>query len=93
MTADGVVYFSKMFQAVPHLAQVARVLPGTFVSSRTSTLRAFRHLYPELEVARYSKRFGFLVRGNRLLKDADAIVTGSPYGSFLKPYPFLPRTV
>lgn len=86
MAADGVVYFSKMFQAVPHLAQVARALPGTFVSSRTSTLRAFQRLYPDLEVARYSKRFGFLVRGNRLLKDAGAIVTGSPYGSFLKPY-------
>jgi len=86
MNADRVIYFSKMFQAVPHLAQVARELDGAFVSSRRSTLKAARAHYPELTCARYSRYFGALSKGNRLLADADVIVTGSPYRSFLQPY-------
>ncbi len=82
----GIVYFSKMFQAVPHLAQVAALLPGTFVSSRHSTLTAARKLYPQLDQARHSRWLGKLAAGNRLLSKAEVIVTGSPYRSFLKPY-------
>lgn len=81
-----IVYFSKMFQAVPHLAQVAELLPGTFVSNRRSTLSAARKLYPRLEQARYSRWLGWLAAGNRSLSSADVIVTGSPYRSFLQPY-------
>ncbi|MCQ4346313.1 hypothetical protein NGA35_02460 [Pseudomonas stutzeri] len=83
---SDVVYFSKMFQAVPHLAQVAGVLPGTFVTSRRSTISAVRNLYPHLDIAAYSKFFGPWRRGNRLLRDAQVIVTGSPYRDFLAPY-------
>ena len=86
MSDPSIVYFSKMFQAVPPLAQVARQLPGAFVSSRRSTLRAARAHYPELLTARYSRYFGALSKGNRLLDGADVIVTGSPYKSFLQPY-------
>ena len=83
---SDVVYFSKMFQAASHLAQVADVLPGTFVSSRRSTLKAVGNLYPRLDTAAYSKLFGNWRRGNRLLRDASVIVTGSPYRDFLAPY-------
>lgn len=86
MSAGEVVYFSKMFQAVPHLAQVSDALPGIFVSSRRSTLKAVHNLYPGLATARYSRYFGQLAKGNRALRNADVIVTGSPYGSFLAPY-------
>lgn len=81
-----IVYFSKMFQAVPHLAQVESELAGTFVSSRRSTLRAANNLYPTLPTARYSKYLKGLSAGGRCLKNADVIVTGSPYKSFLAPY-------
>ena len=81
-----IVYFSKMFQAVPHLAQVEALLPGVFVSSRRSTLGAVRQLYPEMPVARYSRLLGRLSAGNRHLEQAEVIVTGSPYRSFLAPY-------
>jgi len=81
-----IVYFSKMFQAVPHLAQVATQLPGTFISSRHSTLQAAKHLYPDLAIANYSRWLGPFSAGKRLLKKADVIVTGSPYRSFLQPY-------
>ncbi|MBK3866150.1 hypothetical protein GFL09_00285 [Pseudomonas stutzeri] len=83
---SGIVYFSKMFQAVPHLAQVAALLPGTFVSNRPSTLSAVRKLYPQLQRARYSRWLGGLAGGNRALGGAEIIVTGSPYRSFLQPY-------
>jgi CDP-glycerol glycerophosphotransferase (TagB/SpsB family) len=86
MSSSGVVYFSKMFQAVPHLAQVAAELPGIFVSSRRTTLKAANSLYPQLKTARHSRYLGQFSEGNRVLKKADVIVTGSPYGSFLAPY-------
>lgn len=91
--SSKVVYFSKMFQAVPHLAQLANKLPGTFVTSRRSTLNAANHLYPALETARYSKYLGGLSKGNRLLSSADIIVTGSPYRSFLGSYKARKATV
>lgn len=91
--SSKVVYFSKMFQAVPHLAQVAIELPGTFVSSRRSTLKAVNRLYPDVETARYSKYLRGLSKGNRLLKNADIIVTGSPYRSFLASYEAKKATV
>lgn len=81
-----IVYFSKMFQAVPHLAQVAGVLPGTFVSNRGSTLRAARALYPQIESVRYSRWLGGLAAGNRALARADVIVTGAPNRTFLSAY-------
>lgn len=83
---SNIIYFSKMFQAVPHLAQVASQLPGTFVSSRKSTLQATHRLYPALTTARHLRWLGPFSQGARLLKDADVIVTGSPYRSFLQPY-------
>ncbi|WP_159661123.1 hypothetical protein [Alcanivorax xiamenensis] len=83
---NDIVYFSKMFQAVPHLAQIARVLPGTFVSNRSSTLKVVRRQYPQLQSARYLKHLGPLGKGNRKLSGADVIVTGSPYREFLQPY-------
>tara|TARA_R110000868_G_scaffold45808_5_gene151692 strand:- start:40073 stop:41173 length:1101 start_codon:yes stop_codon:yes gene_type:complete len=86
MSTDKVIYFSKMFQAVPHLAQVASELDGVFVSTRHSTLKAARSHYRELNTARYSRYFGALSRGNRLLSSADVIVTGSPYKGFLESY-------
>lgn len=84
--AAKIVYFSKMFQAVPHLANVAEKLPGVFVSNRRSTLQAVKSLYPQLPTASYSRFFGSLAKGNRKLKAADVIVTGSPYRSFLEGY-------
>lgn len=83
---SNTVYFSKMFQAVPHLAQVARELPGTFVTTRRSTLKAAHRLYPDLDTAFQSKFLGPFSAGIRRLRNADVIVTGSPYRSLLEPY-------
>ena len=81
-----VVYYSRMFQTVPHLAQVYAELPGTFVTSRSSTLKAARRLYPEMPAAKTSKFFCGLCRANRAMKNADVIVTGSPYKNVLAPF-------
>ena len=82
----NIVYFSQMFQAVPALAQVCARTGGVLVSSRVSTLAAVRNHYPAIDCARFSKRVPWLYRGNRLLRDADIIVTGSPYQKLLQPY-------
>lgn len=81
-----VVYYSRMFQSVPHLAQVCQELPGTFVTSRRSTLKAAQRLYSAMPAAKTSKFFGDFCRANRALKNADVIVTGSPYKSVLAPF-------
>ncbi|MDH0700751.1 hypothetical protein EQ836_17665 [Ectopseudomonas mendocina] len=81
-----IVYYSKMFQAVPHLAQVERQLPGTFVSSRRSTISAVRHLYPDFPARLESRWLSLFYDGKRKLREADVIVTGSPYRRVLEPY-------
>ncbi|WP_150303095.1 hypothetical protein [Pseudomonas saliphila] len=93
MNDSGIVYFSKMSQAVPHLAQVASELPGTFISNRRSTLNVAKSLYPYLNTERYSRFLGSLSKGNRSLAKAEIIVTGSPYRSFLAPYDAKKATV
>lgn len=90
---SSTVYFSKMFQAVPHLAQVAQEHSGVFVSNRRSTLRVARQQYPEIDTAYFSKYLGSFSKGNRCLKKADVIVTGSPYRSFLAQYQAKKATV
>lgn len=80
---EKIVYFSKMFQAVPHLAQIARQLPGTFVSNRRVTLEAVAHHYPQLPQCRWRPKFGPLSVGARALSRADVIVTGSAYEEVL----------
>lgn len=82
----NIVYYSRMFQAVPHLAQVADELPGVFVTSRSSTLRVAKKLYPAMSSLKTSKYFFGLCKGNRALKNADVIVTGSPYKKILAPF-------
>lgn len=87
MKSNGnVVCFSRMYQAVTHLSQVARVMPSTFVTTRRSTLKAFRHNYPDLHCALAPRFLGALSKGGRLLRNADLIVTGSPYKDFLAQY-------
>lgn len=82
----NIVYYSRMFQTVPHLAQVHAELPGTFVTSRRSTLQAAQRLYPDMPSIKTSKFFGDFNRANRALKKADVIVTGSPYKNVLAPF-------
>lgn len=85
-TNNNIVYYSRMFQAVPHLAQVSELLPGTFITSRKSTLKAARNLYPSMRSAKKSKFFGDFCGANRALRDANVIVTGSPYKKVLAQY-------
>lgn len=86
MSFDRVVYFSKMYQAVPALAPIQSEAGGQFVIARRSTLAAFRRNYSHLEVCRYQKLLLGMSAGHRALSAADVIITGSPYRSFLQHY-------
>ncbi len=81
-----IVYFSQMFQAVQALAQVYEKTGGVFVSSRASTLATVGKTYPEIQRKRFSKRFPRFFPGNAAMRDAEVIVTGSPYGRLLRPF-------
>lgn len=84
---NQVVYFSKMFQAVPHLAQVAKVLPGIFVTTRRSTDRVVAQHYPALPRTRAPRLLGRFSKGHKTLEAASVIVTGSPYRNVLGSFP------
>jgi len=77
----NIVFYSKMFQAVHHLSEIQKLTGGTFVTTRASTLKAFKKLNPELRAAKCSKIP--VSRGNRILKNADQVITGSIYASTL----------
>jgi CDP-glycerol glycerophosphotransferase (TagB/SpsB family) len=79
-------YFTKMYQAVPALMQLYRGLGGTFVSTRGSTVRAIRKVYPEALVEPLHERLGRFSAGDRCMRQAGLIVTGSPNRHFLAKY-------
>jgi len=86
MNFDNIVYFSKMYQAVPALTPIQSEAGGQFVTARRSTLDAFKRNFPDLPICRYQKLLPGLSAGHRVLNSADVIVTGSPYRSFLQSY-------
>lgn len=78
-------YFTKMYQAVPALSQLQQTLGGTFVSTRSSTLKAILRNYPSAPVAKLSRIFPQYSAGLNVLKQSQLIVTGSPNNALLKP--------
>jgi hypothetical protein len=81
-----IVYFTKQYQAVPALWPLYHALGGVFVTTRPSTRRALRRVYPGTRVALLREAFGRFSRGDELLRQADAIVTGSPNRALLSRY-------
>ena len=75
-----------MYQAVPTLMPLYRALGGNFVTTRASTARAIRRVYPDASVVRDNKLLGKFSAGHRLLKASDLIVTGAPYKGALQAY-------
>ncbi len=86
MSFENIVYFSKMYQAVPALVPIQCITGGCFVTARRSTMDVVRRNFSELDVRRYQKLLPGLSAGHKALKNADVIVTGSPYRDFLNPY-------
>jgi hypothetical protein len=82
-----IAYFTKMYQAVPALVQLQKALGGQLVTTRPSTVRAIRRVYPEAAVTWHMKSLGRFSPAARCLDEARLIVTGTPYRRFLSPYP------
>lgn len=83
----AIVYFTKQYQAVPALIPIYREAGGTLVSTRSNTLNAIRQVYPEAGTARLHEHLKWLSAGDRLMHQADLIVTGSPNHKLLERYP------
>jgi hypothetical protein len=81
-----IAYFTKQYQAVPALMQLYRALGGTFVTTRGSTARAIRKVYPEAKVEVLHERLGRFSSGDRCLRQASLIVTGSANRQLLARY-------
>jgi len=78
----NIVYYSRMFQSVHHLAEIQKQTGGTFVTTRKSTFRAFRNRHPKLHAAKCSKIP--VSSGNYVLNKADQVITGSLYTKTMK---------
>ncbi len=81
-----IAYFTKQYQAVPALMPLHRRAGGVLVTTRPSTRRAIRRVYPGTPVAILCESLGRFSRGDELLRRADAIVTGSPNRALLSRY-------
>lgn len=81
-----IAYFTKQYQAVPALMPLHEALGGEFVTTRPSTRRALRRVYPDAPVTLLRESLGRRSRGDALLRRADAIVTGSPNRALLSRY-------
>ncbi len=81
-----IAYFTKQYQAVPALMPLHEALGGEFVTTRPSTRRALRRVYPNAPVTLLRESLGRWSRGDALLRRADAIVTGSPNRALLSRY-------
>jgi len=81
-----IVYFTKQYQAVPALMQLYLGTGGIFVSTRGSTVKAIRKVYPDVPVVKLNERFGRFSAGERSLRKADLIITGSPNRELLERY-------
>lgn len=79
-------YFTKQYQAVPALMQLYRRLGGTFVSNRSSTIRAIHQVYPQTATNWYLEKLGRFSSGHRLLRQSQVIVTGSPNKTILSQF-------
>ncbi|MBT3379585.1 MAG: hypothetical protein HN742_22330 [Lentisphaerae bacterium] len=86
-TPSPIVYFAKMVQAFPLIAPVQRLTGGVFVSTRGSTIRAFRRQFPDLVAHRYWRVASRLSSGWHDLQKATVIVAGAPHTKLLKPLP------
>jgi len=74
---ENIVFYSRMFQSVQHLAEIQKLTGGTFITTRRSTLRAFRGLHPNFRSEKCSRIP--ISSGNYILNKADQVITGSLY--------------
>lgn len=81
-----IAYFTKQYQAVPALMPLYQSLGGTFVSTRASTIRAIRQVYPDTNLLTLHESLGRFSSGDRRLRAAQAIFTGSPNRELLVRY-------
>ena len=73
----SIAYFTKQYQAVPALMQLYQSLGGAFVTTRGSTARTIRKVYPGVRVEVLHESMGRFSAGERYLRQAKLIVTGS----------------
>ena len=64
------------------MAVLQRLCGGTFVSNRSSTLKTFSGLYPDVKT---TKRYRYCdwIGGHKVLQKADIIFSGATYGKYL----------
>lgn len=81
-TAPEIAYYSPCLQGSLSMAVLQRLCGGTFVSNRSSTLKTFRSLYPDVKT---TKRYRYCdwIGGHKVLQKSDIIFSGATYGKYL----------
>jgi CDP-glycerol glycerophosphotransferase (TagB/SpsB family) len=81
-----IAYLTKQYQAVPALMQLYAGVGGVFITTRASTRRAIKRVYPGTRVAMLHESLGRFSAGGRAMRQSSAIITGSPNRELLSRY-------
>ncbi len=72
------VYYTRMFQALPGLVPLQQECGGDIVIGRSSAVKAFKNVFPGIPCTRHHKQIPGL-RAQRLLNRADVVFSGAGY--------------
>ena len=78
-----IVYFSKMYQAIPALQELYKKTGGVIITTRLSTLLKVKRNFPGTDIRLVKEYFPDWWPTKKLMRQADVIVTGSPNKKFL----------
>lgn len=81
-----IVYYTRMFQALPSLVPLQQECGGNIIIGRSSAVKAFRNVFPRISCTQHRKQIPGL-RAQRLLKQADVVFSGAGYTPLLAPLP------
>lgn len=81
-----IVYFSKMYQAIPALQELYKKTGGVIITTRLSTLLKVKRNFPATDIRLVKEYFPDWWPTKKLMRQADVIVTGSPNKNFLSQF-------
>lgn len=81
-----IVYFSKMYQAVPALQELYKRTGGVMITTRLSTFLKVKRNFPDTDIRLIKEYLPNWWPTKKLIHKAKVIVTGSPNKSFLSQF-------
>ena len=81
-----IVYFSKMYQAIPALQELYKKTGGVMITTRLSTFLKVKKNFPDTDIRLTKEYLPNWWPSKKIMHQADVIVTGSPNKEFLSKF-------